>query len=201
MNAARGTDKAMLRKELRRRRRALSAPAHRRASRAAAKSIARLPQFSAGSRVAIYLPFDGEADPRELIPRARRRGVRLFVPVVVDRRHGRLRFFPLDGELGRGAFGIEIPRVRGRPLGARWFDLIVVPLVGVDTRGRRLGMGGGFYDRTLRFRGHRRHWRGPLLVGFAFDCQRVDSVFAEAWDIGLDAVATETALVTYPREH
>ena len=53
-------------------------------------------------------------------------------------------------------------------------NLIVVPLVGVDAEGRRLGMGGGFYDRALEFRRRRRHWTGPRLVGLAFDCQRTD---------------------------
>ena len=74
---------------------------------------------------------------------------------------------------------------------------IVVPLVGVDPAGRRLGMGGGFYDRALEFRRRRRYWRGPHLVGFAFDCQRTDSSFAEPWDLRLDSLATESGLQHY----
>jgi 5-formyltetrahydrofolate cyclo-ligase len=85
-------------------------------------------------------------------------------------------------------------------LGPRWFNLIVVPLVGVDLGGRRLGMGGGFYDRSLSFRRHRRHWRGPALVGFAFDCQRAESVFAQPFDVSLDALATESGVQHFSRD-
>ncbi len=192
-------DKATLRRELRLLRRALAPSEHRVASLAAARVIAKLPQFTAGRRVAVYLPFDGEADPTSLVHHARRRGVRLFVPIVSDLRHRRLRFHPLTSGRRRGRFGIEVPERLGRPIGARWFDLVIVPVVGIDDRGRRLGMGGGFYDRALEFRGHRLRWRGPLLVGFAFDCQRVGSVFAQSWDVALDAAATQSGLMTYRR--
>jgi 5-formyltetrahydrofolate cyclo-ligase len=200
MSASQPQDKVTLRRELRRLRRALAPKEHREASLAAARVITRLPQFTAGRRVAVYLAFDGEADPASLERHARRRGVRLFVPIVSDVRHRLLRFHPLNNGRRRGRFGIEIPQRPGRPLGARWFDLVIVPVVGIDARGRRLGMGGGFYDRALEFRRHRRRWRGPLLVGFAFDCQRVGSVFAQTWDVGLDAAATQSGLVTYPRQ-
>jgi 5-formyltetrahydrofolate cyclo-ligase len=153
--------------------------------------------FRAGKRIALYLPFDRETDTGALIAAARRRGVRLFVPVIVDRRHSRIRFYPLDHKTRRGVFGIAVPTSLARPLPSRWLNLIVVPLVGVDTAGRRLGMGGGFYDRALEFRRRRRHWRGPHLVGFAFDCQRTDSSFAEPWDLRLDSLATESGLQHY----
>ena len=71
---------------------------------------------------------------------------------------------------------------------------MVIPLVGVDAEGRRLGMGGGFYDRALDFRRRRRHWAGPHLVGLAFDNQRTTSSFAESWDVCLDSLATESGL-------
>jgi 5-formyltetrahydrofolate cyclo-ligase len=58
-------------------------------------------------------------------------------------------------------------------------------------------MGGGFYDRALQFRRRRGHWRGPRLVGLAFDCQLTDAGFAEAWDVKLDALATESGLRHY----
>jgi len=156
-----------------------------------------MPAFRAGKRVALYLPFDRETDTAALIDAARRRGVRLYVPVIVDRRHSRIRFYPLDQQVRRGVFGIAVPKRLRRPAAPRWLNLIVVPLVGVDSKGRRLGMGGGFYDRALEFRRHRRHWRGPRLVGLAFDCQRTDSRFAEPWDVNLDSLATESGLRHY----
>jgi 5-formyltetrahydrofolate cyclo-ligase len=169
-----------LRKRLRGARRALSAAEHRRRSKLAADAVATLPMFAAGKKVALYLPFDRETDTSALLAAARRRRL--------------MRFYPLVGKLRPGAFGIAVPQRLRRPLAPRWLDLIVVPLVGVDGGGRRLGMGGGFYDRALSFRRGMRHKWGPHLVGLAFDLQRIGEAFAEPWDIRLDSVATESGL-------
>ena len=186
--------KIALRKSLRGARRALSATEHRRRSALAARAVARLPMFAAGKRVALYLPHDRETDTSALLIAARRRGIKVFVPVVVDRRRRLLRFYPLVGKLRRGAFGIAVPQRTQHPLSPRWLDLIVVPLVGVDAEGRRLGLGGGFYDRALSFRRYMGHKMGPHLVGLAFDLQRTRESFAEPWDLCLDSLATESGL-------
>src|SRR5258708_15187995 len=186
--------KAQLRKHMRAQRRSLSTADHGYRSRLAAKAVAGMPVFRAGKRIALYLPFDRETDTAALIAAARRRGVRLFVPVIVDRRHSRIRFYPLDGKTRRGVFGIAVPSLLARPTASRWLNLIVIPLAGVDALGRRLGMGGGFYDRALEFLRLRRHWPGPRLVGLAFDCQRTESSFAEPWDVRLASLPTESRL-------
>ncbi len=154
----------------------------------------RLRGFRAGKRVALYLPFDREADTVALVRAARQRGVELFVPFIADRRHRRLRFFPLTGATSPGMFGISVPRRRTHPIPPQWLNLIVVPLVGVDAEGRRLGMGGGYYDRALAFRRRRSIWMGPHLAGLAFECQRTDLRFADAWDIQLNSLATELGM-------
>jgi 5-formyltetrahydrofolate cyclo-ligase len=189
--------KVALRKQLRARRRALGAARHRAKSRKAARAVMRLPMFAAGKRVALYSPFDRETDTAALESAARRRGVRVYLPVIIDRRHGKLRFMPFEGRTRRGLFGIAVPAAAGMAVQARWLNLIVVPLVGVDGGGRRLGMGGGFYDRALAFRRHRCTWGGPHLVGLGFDCQRTPVRFAEDWDLRLDSLATESGLERY----
>jgi 5-formyltetrahydrofolate cyclo-ligase len=186
--------KATLRKQLRAMRRALSAEEHQRRSAAAAAGIIRHRLFRAGKRIALYLPFDGELDTSALIGAAQQRGVELFVPVIADRRHRRLRFYRLEGQTEPGVFGISVPRLRGTPISPQWLDLIIIPLVGVDGDGRRLGMGGGFYDRALDFRRRRRYWEGPHLMGLAFDSQRTQAEFAEAWDVRLNSLATESGV-------
>jgi 5-formyltetrahydrofolate cyclo-ligase len=186
--------KAALRKELRAARRALSAATHRLHSTRAARAVTRLAAFAAGKRIAVYLPFDRETDTAALIIAARRRGLRIYVPVIVNKRHARIRFYPLGERTRPGTFGIAVPQRQGVPVGARWLNLIVVPLVGIDARGRRLGMGGGYYDRALQFRRLRRAWPGPHLVGFSFDCQRTDASFAEHWDVRLNSLATESGV-------
>jgi 5-formyltetrahydrofolate cyclo-ligase len=186
--------KATLRKQLRDRRRALLESDHRHRSLAAVRAIMRLRFFRAGCRVALYLPFDAESDTAALIAAAWRRGVQVFVPVISDRRHCRMRFYPLTGATEPGEFGISVPRRRSTAVSPQWLDLIVIPLVGVDSDGRRLGMGGGYYDRALAFRRRRRFWKGPHLVGLAFDCQRTNVKFADDWDLRLDSLATESGV-------
>jgi 5-formyltetrahydrofolate cyclo-ligase len=186
--------KASLRKQLRKARRALTEAQHSRHSDRAAHALSKLPGFAAGKKIAVYLPFDRETDTAALIIAARRRGLRIYVPVIVDKRHARIRFYPLGLKTRVGTFGISVPHRRGTSVGARWLNLIVVPLVGIDAQGRRLGMGGGYYDRALQFRHTRRHWPGPHLVGLAFDCQRTDASFAEHWDVRLNSLATESGV-------
>jgi 5-formyltetrahydrofolate cyclo-ligase len=186
--------KTNLRKRLRAARRAMSAVDHGWRSGLAARAVKRLPMFAAGKRVALYLPFDRETDTAGLISAARARGVRLYVPVISDKRHGRLRFYPLAGATTPGVFGIAVPRRMARPIAPQWLNLIIAPLVGVDSSGRRLGMGGGYYDRALAFRRRRQFWKGPHVVGYAFDCQRSDLEFADPWDVRLNSLATESGL-------
>jgi 5-formyltetrahydrofolate cyclo-ligase len=193
------TPKPALRQALRAARRSLSPVEHRDRSRRASAALERLPEFRAGRRVAVYLPFDGEVDTAALLAAGRRRGVLLHVPVIGDRRHRRLKFCPLEGRMRRGTFGIAVPRRAVGALSARWFHLIVVPVVGIDADGRRLGMGLGFYDRATAFRRVRTHWSGPRLAGLAFDFQCVESVGAEPWDLRFDVAATESGLRSYPR--
>jgi 5-formyltetrahydrofolate cyclo-ligase len=186
--------KAALRKELRASRRSMSAGDHARSSTAAAKAVMRLPMFAAGKRIALYLPFDRETDTASLIIAARRRGVHIFVPVISDKRHCRMRFYPLEGKTTPGVFGIAVPHRSGRPVSLQWLNLIVIPMVGVDGEGRRLGLGGGYYDRALAFRHRRRRWKGPRLVGLAFDCQRTNLEFSQPWDVKLNSLATESGI-------
>jgi 5-formyltetrahydrofolate cyclo-ligase len=186
--------KESLRKQLRAQRRSLSDSDYRRHSLAAARALVRLRMFSSGKRVALYLPFDREVDTSALIRAARQRGVQIFVPVISDRRHRRLRFFRLTAKTTPGTFGISIPHRRSNPVSPQWLDLIVIPLVGFDSTGARLGMGGGYYDRALAFRRRRSLWKGPYLAGLAFDCQRTALKFADEWDIQLDCLATESGV-------
>ena len=192
--------KALVRKELRRRRKALAPADHAARSLQAAKFMTRLAPFRHGSRVALTLSFDGECDTAPLVAAARRRGVRLYTPVVVGKRQRRLRFYPLGERTRRGTYGILVPQRTIAPLSPRWFNLIVVPLVGIDPRGRRLGMGGGYYDTAFAFRRRRSVWPGPRLVGYAFDCQRTDTVHAADWDLKLDALVTESGLYPFRSE-
>ncbi|HEY2681941.1 MAG TPA: 5-formyltetrahydrofolate cyclo-ligase [Steroidobacteraceae bacterium] len=192
--------KIALRKRLRAARRNFSAREHAQRSRLAALAVARLPGFSSGKRVAIYLPFDRETDTATLVRAARRRGISLYVPVITDRRRCRMSFHRYVGPLMPGHFGIEVPQCTKAALPARWLSLVVVPSVGIDAAGNRLGMGQGFYDRAFAYRHHLLKALGPMLVGLAFDAQRTEALPAQPWDVQLDCLATESGLQRFKRK-
>ncbi len=82
-----------------------------------------------------------------------------------------------------------------RVIGARWLDVVFLPLVGFDTRGVRLGTGGGYYDRAFAFRRWRKVWHTPQLVGLAYALQQVEAITPAAHDVLLDAVVTEKGVI------
>ena len=83
----------------------------------------------------------------------------------------------------------------------RWLDLVLVPLVGFDARGTRLGMGAGFYDRHFAFLRHRRTWHRPRLLGLAFDVQRVERLADAAHDVPLWGIVTERGIYGRAASH
>jgi len=151
-----------------------------------------------GRIIGLYLPMAEELDTAPLLRLAQRHGCRIAVPRIVSVRHNRMRFFELDGPASAGAFGIAEPR-GGRSRAAREMDLVFMPLVGFDDAGHRIGMGRGFYDRFLAHRGRMQHWRRPLLVGIAYDAQRVPLLETAGHDVPLDAIVTESTVLRFRR--
>lgn len=187
-----------------RRLRASLAPAERAsAERTILAALRRLRIFAHGRRVAVYLPLGGEVDLRPCIPFAWRIGVRVFVPRIVSMRRGSMEFAPWTADTAqrRTGFGTIEPASGSGSTRARGLDTVVVPLVGFDRDGNRLGMGAGFYDRALsRRRAPARRWRRPRLVGVAFACQELPAIVPSIWDVPLDVIVTERGIVT-PTRH
>lgn len=124
-------------------------------------------------------------------------GKHVYLPVLSSDRHGRLEFarYLPDSRMLPNRFNIPEPQVvPGSLVSARALDLALTPLVGFDSTGGRLGMGGGYYDRTFAFLRNRRHWKKPHLIGLAYDFQRVSHLERKAWDVPLEAVVTETGI-------
>ncbi|WP_407276467.1 5-formyltetrahydrofolate cyclo-ligase [Halothiobacillus sp. DCM-1] len=189
-------NKFSLRRLLRARRRALTGYARACAERRITATLARFINRRSAQYVAAYLPFDGEVDLSALIARHPRR---FWLPVI--RPQGSLqfraarhlpRFDAPRGGSQRNRFGIVEPP-RSAIKSARRMDLIVLPLVGFDAQGHRLGMGAGFYDRTLQYLRRPR----PFLIGVAFACQQVSELPADPWDVPLDAIVTEHGLTRF----
>jgi len=102
-------------------------------------------------------------------------------------------FVELGGALRENRLGIGEP-AGFTTIGARWLDLVFLPLVGFDRCGLRLGAGGGFYDRAFAFRQLRRVWHKPLLVGFGYAFQQVERLAAAPHDVFMDAVVTDEGM-------
>jgi 5-formyltetrahydrofolate cyclo-ligase len=129
----------------------------------------------------------------------------VFVPRVTDYRRHRMRFLPLNPDfrnagLRRGRYGILEPG-NGIAVSVRGLDVLLMPLVGFDARGHRIGMGKGYYDRALAYRRQQRAGLRPLLVGLAFECQRVAALPARPHDIPLDRLVTEAHVRHFTPRH
>lgn len=187
---------ASLRKKLRRQRRALPLAYRRQAAVAASRTLAALPEFRRARRIGVYWTHGPELDTTPLILRAHKQGKIVYFPVLGPPPTHRLHFaaWRRGERLIRNRFGIPEP-LQHKTIRARFLDLMVVPLVGFDREGNRLGMGGGYYDRTLAYLPRRRLWRRPRLFAVAFDCQRVEALPSQPWDIAVDAIVTESGVV------
>lgn len=194
------TEKTELRHSLRSRRNALPPEDQRLAAERLAANLVSVRLFLTSRRIACYLPNDGEIDTAPLIEQIRRRRKSCYLPVLSRLSHDRLWFAEAGPKtkLAPNRFGIPEPVVKSSELvRAQELDLILMPLVGFDDQGNRLGMGGGFYDRSLEFLRHRQHWRKPHLLGIAYDFQRVNGLTPDSWDIPLAGVVTDRTVYLY----
>lgn len=188
-------DHRALRQSIRSRRRSLP-PAEARRCAWQLDRVARHDRLILNSqRIAAYLAADGEIDPYPLIESLWSLGKTVYLPVLVPFTRNRLWFarYDPDTRLVTNRYGIPEPRQQllTRPAA---LDLVLTPLVAFDLAGHRIGMGGGFYDRSFAFLLERRHWRKPVLLGIAYAFQQQRSITAERWDVPLNAIATEAGV-------
>lgn len=182
-----------IRQKIRQQRRALSnSEQHIFAQQAALRMLAYEPVINAAT-VAVFLSFDGELDTQPLIRALWQAGKAVYLPVLHPFSKGNLLFLRYEhsSKLVMNRLKILEPKLDVRhvlPLDK--LDVLITPLVAFDEQGQRLGMGGGFYDRTLQ------NWQqhGMWPVGYAHDCQQVTSLPVEQWDIPLPAVVTPSRI-------
>ncbi len=179
-----------IRNQTRKARRALSPLQQADAASAVTERLLAHPRIAAASTLALFLSFDGELDTRPIIDAFRQRGQQIYLPVLHPFSPGHLLFlrYEADTPLVINRLRISEPKLDiTRLLPPAQLDVLFTPLVAFDAHGQRLGMGGGFYDRTLR------HWRresGFYPIGLAHDCQQVEKVPVESWDIPLPEIIT-----------
>lgn len=165
-----------------------------------ALALGRHRRFKRSLRVGVFFARDGEMDLSYLIRHAWRLGKTCFLPLVGGKHARTMRFAPYQPNhtLRRNRFGIPEPLVGAvGTLSARDLDLVLLPVVAFDDAGHRVGMGGGFYDRTFAFMHRRRNLRKPYLMGVAYEFQRVSNISPHAWDVPLHAVCTERGFMEF----
>lgn len=190
------TEKTHLRAKLRARRQALSTEQQDHAARRLFYRLLKLNEYQHANTVAAYLANDGEISLAPLLCHA----TATYLPVVkfcMGQGHMDFYRYRTGQTLKKNRFGIAEPACTPqRQIEVRQLDIILLPLVGFDRTGGRLGMGGGFYDRSLAFKAKQKHGdRKPLIVGIAHHCQEVEQLPREPWDIPLDLVITDRELI------
>jgi len=180
-----------LRETIRTRRNNLSSEDQQQASELLLKRLSAHPKVQSSQTIALYLANDGELDPILFIKWCWQQGKQVYLPVLHPFSSGHLLFllFEDNSIMKKNHYGIYEPKLEvNKVCPLDQLDVLCTPLVAFDNSGARLGMGGGFYDRTLA------NWQQHQVypIGLAHECQLVDEIPVEYWDIPLPEILTPT---------
>jgi len=187
--AQHATLRQRIRSEVRQRRKQLTTEQQQHFALQIVKQASQHEKIQQATALSVFLSFDGELDTAPLIHYLWQQGKQLCLPVLHPFSPGNLLFlsYTPDTPLIRNRFNILEPKLDiTQVVLLSELDIVFTPLVAFDSHGQRLGMGGGFYDRTLQ------HWQknGPYPIGLALDCQQVEQLPTEEWDIPLPEIIT-----------
>jgi 5-formyltetrahydrofolate cyclo-ligase len=175
---------------------ALSAAARIAAADALVSNLERLPEFLTDARVAGYWAVAGELPLHAACARLRARGQGYYLPIVTQANTLRFASWQMGDAVQANRYGIPEPQCDERDLlSPDALDLVLLPLLGFDRRGNRLGSGGGYYDRSFAFSRDQPRPARPLLVGIGYHFQELPALAPEPWDIPLDFIATDRELI------
>ncbi|MEP6973161.1 MAG: 5-formyltetrahydrofolate cyclo-ligase [Actinomycetota bacterium] len=185
--------KRAIRLEVRAARDAMAADERKRASTTISERVLLLEALERATTVMVFWSFGSEVDMRPLINSMHTRGIRVALPRIVEGDMEPRAYTPGD-PVTETAFGACEP-ADGEVLDPSVIDVVVTPAVAFDRSGRRVGYGGGFYDRFFRL-----IRQDAARVGVGFDLQLVDGDLPSGhFDLGLDAVVTESEVVRCQR--
>lgn len=177
--------KSLLRKAILARRLALSAPEQSAAASVIQDAFLSLPQYQAAGSVALYWAVNNEVSTERVMNHALLNGKALFLPAV-EGAEIRFRRVTSLAALVAGRFGVKQPAAGCSAAEPEEIDQLVIPGIGFDLSGQRIGYGKGYYDRAL----HRLEGKGALTA-FCYDFQIVDSLAGEQHDVNMDRIITE----------
>ena len=187
MKSIQPTLRNQLRQQIRKTRANLTALQQQQAEDSITQQALALIEERNAQHIALYVSFDGEISTEKLIKTLWAQGKQVYLPVLHPFNPNHLlflRYLP-DTPMLKNKFGIWEPKLNVQSvLPLEELDILFTPLVAFDKQGNRLGMGGGFYDRTLQ------HWQKSsfIPVGLAHQCQQVEQLPTEAWDVPLHQI-------------
>lgn len=193
-----------IRQQVRKLRNALSQEQQRQAAQQLAGQMLQLPQVMDATAIALYLSNDAELDTKPLIQALWDAGKHIYLPLLHPFVPGYLIFqrYQEDTPMKLNQFKIPEPVLNcAELLPVAALDIICTPLVAFDAQGNRLGMGGGFYDRTLSQITSEQPAQQvnakpkTTLIGLAHHCQQVAQIPVEVWDIPLPLIVTPTQVL------
>ncbi len=188
------TQKNKLRSQLQQQRNALTTAQQALTSQKICQQVSQANSFKNAQHIAFYTPVKGEADPLPLQNKANKS---FYLPVLSIENKFHLNFVKIDKNTKYKNNIYAIPEPIYTPqdiIPVTQLDLVIMPLVAADKKGHRMGMGGGYYDRSFAFKLDS-NADFPKLLGFAYDFQLVDKLIAESWDVPLDFIATDREFI------
>ncbi len=186
-----------LRKSLRQQRRELNHVQQIQHAKSLASHLCHSQLFRPAQHIALYLANDGEMDLQPVVQRIWAMGKQCYLPILSGGKDKQLWFAPYrrNSPLKLNHYGIPEPICHTKCwLNPQQLDLVLMPLVAFDDEGNRLGMGGGYYDRSFAFLNRSFGIKKPRLVGVAHELQHSQTLPYEKWDVPMNAVVTETGL-------
>ncbi len=192
-------DKKELRKTLRATRSSLAAEERQQAAVSAAQLLTTHPLFQTSHHIACYIAHRSEIACTPIIEAIWQAKKHCYLPILSQAQDSTLHFARYQKN---DALHPNLHHIL-EPTSTQYFptedlDLVLVPLVGFDLQGHRLGTGGGYYDRTFAFlKGSQQIAKKPFLLGLAHSVQQVDSLRLDLWDVGLNGILTQQKLIKF----
>lgn len=185
-----------LRAQLKKQRRSLSTLQQQEKSSQITSQVVKSLPFKNAQQIAFYYAVSNEANPQFFdLPEETRK--EFYLPVLSTLKTQSLLFSPVNQESKFQLNKYAIPEPicsNNKLITGNTLDLVIVPLLGFDISGNRLGMGGGYYDRSFSFK-NKSQKNKPILMGFAYAFQEVENLLTEDWDVKLDYIATENGII------
>lgn len=190
------TQRNTIRQQVRSARKALSCNEQQQASCQLLQALKQHPKVQQAQHVSVTLTYDGEIDLNPFIDWCWQQQKQVYLPVVHPTKTGQLLFlaYHKNTEMIINRYGIAEPKFTHttknieQTCPAQSLDLVLTPLVAFDQQGNRIGMGGGYYDRLLAPWFTQR--TGPYPIGLAHDCQYINALPIQEWDVPLPEVIT-----------